>query len=414
MTSSQLIIAVMPEGPIAFDGVSYRYSKGERLYLDNLAQHFREVWLISLVFREGDEGYETCLHSPFEAKNIKIIELPKPDVRVKVGVGGKLLQLAGDIFLLCCLVPKVDLLYLFLPSYHSAMGWMVGRLFRKPHVVYGADDWVQASASMFKWEHLRDSWFYSFYAYVNELLERWIVGSAKFGVAAGGQLQEKYARLGCAVHPTSPRMTLTRSDIRERSDTCCNPEIRLITVGALIHDKAQHFMIEALAQLVAKFPQLRMDIIGAGPERKRLEQLARDLGVAEVVDFKGYVEDEQELYSLLQGADIFILSSVTEGFPRAIYEALAMRLPVVTTSVGGIPYLLRDGINARVVPAGDCVSLANAVDDIIANGDQRRRLIREGATTLEEVFQRLDPVQIARLTDEWLAKDGARRVVAGR
>ncbi len=278
MTSSQLIIAVMPEGPIAFDGVSYRYSKGERLYLDNLAQHFREVWLISLVFREGDEGYETCLHSPFEAKNIKIIELPKPDVRVKVGVGGKLLQLAGDIFLLCCLVPKVDLLYLFLPSYHSAMGWMVGRLFRKPHVVYGADDWVQASASMFKWEHLRDSWFYSFYAYVNELLERWIVGSAKFGVAAGGQLQEKYARLGCAVHPTSPRMTLTRSDIRERSDTCCNPEIRLITVGALIHDKAQHFMIEALAQLVAKFPQLRMDIIGAGPERKRLEQLARDLG----------------------------------------------------------------------------------------------------------------------------------------
>ncbi len=117
---------------------------------------------------------------------------------------------------------------------------------------------------------------------------------------------------------------------------------------------------------------------------------------------------------MLQGADIFILSSVTEGFPRAIYEALAMRLPVVTTSVGGIPYLLRDGINARVVPAGDCVSLANAVDDIIANGDQRRRLIREGATTLEEVFQRLDPVQIARLTDEWLAKDGARRVVAGR
>jgi glycosyltransferase involved in cell wall biosynthesis len=414
MTSSQLIIAVMPEGPIAFDGVSYRYSKGERLYLDNLAQHFREVWLISLVFREGDEGYETCLHSPFEAKNIKVIELPKPVVRVKVGVGGKLLQFAGDIFLLCRLVPKVDLLYLFLPSYHSAMGWMVGRLFRKPHVVYGADDWVQASESMFKWEHLRDSWFYSFYAYVNELLERWIVGSAKFGVAAGGQLQGKYARLGCAVHPTSPRMTLTRSDIRERSDTCCNPEIRLITVGALIHDKAQHFMIEALAQLVAKFPQLRMDIIGAGPERKRLEQLARDLGVAEVVDFKGYVEDEQELYSLLQGADIFILSSVTEGFPRAIYEALAMRLPVVTTSVGGIPYLLRDGINARVVPAGDCVSLANAVDDIIANGDQRRRLIREGATTLEEVFQRLDPVQIARLTDEWLAKDGARRVVAGR
>ncbi len=414
MTSSEMIIAVMPEGPIAFDGVTYRYSKGERLYLDNLARHFREVWLISLVFREGDEGYVTCLHSPFEATNIKVIELPRPAAGVKVGVGGKLLQLARGFRLLCCLVPKVDLLYLFLPSSHSAVGWMVARFFRKPHVVYGADDWVQASESMFKWEHLRDSWFYRLYARVNRVMERSIVGSAKFGVAAGGQLQEKYARFGCAVYPTSPRMTLTRSDIRERSDTCDRDEIRLITVGALIHDKAQHFMIEALARLAPKFPKLVLQVVGAGPERERLEQLAKDLGVAEAVDFKGYVEGEQELYSLLQGADIFVLSSVTEGFPRAIYEAMAMRLPIVTTGVGGIPYLLRDGVNARVVPVGDSVFLANAVAEVIADGDQRRRLIREGSSTLEEVFDRLDPGQIARLTDEWLAGGGARPVAAGR
>ena len=340
--------------------------------------------------------------------------MPRQVAGIKVGVGDKLLQLARGFRLLCRLVPKVDLLYLFLPSYHSAVGWMVARLFRKPHVVYGADDWEQASESMFKWEHLRDSWFYRMYACVNRVMERSIVGSAKFGVAAGQQLQEKYARFGCLVYPTSPRMTLTRNDIRERSDTCDKNDIRLITVGALIHDKARHFMVESFAQLAPKFPRLLLQIVGAGPERERLEQLAKNLGVAEAVDFKGYVEDEQELYSLLQGADIFILSSVTEGFPRAIYEALAMRLPIVTTGVGGIPYLLRDGVNARVVPVRDSVSLANAIADIIADGDQRRRLIREGASTLEEVFDCLDPRQIARLTDEWLAGEGARPAAVGR
>lgn len=401
MRASEIIVAVMPEGPIAFDGNAYRYSKGERLYLDNLARSFKEVWLVSLVLREGDVAYETCLHSKFEAANIRVIELPRLG-QGRGGVFDKALHLARGFKLLLDIVPKVDLMYLFLPSYHSAVGWVVARLFRKPHIVYGADDWGQASASMFKWEHLRHSWFYRLYGRVNRILERLIVSSAKFGVAAGGQLQEKYTRFGCKTYPTSPRMTLARNDVFERLDTCNKATITLITVGGLVHDKAQHLMIEALARLLPRYPDIVLQIVGAGPERERLEKLAIDLGVAKALEFKGFVEDEQELYSLLRDADIFLLSSVTEGFPRAIYEAMAMRLPIVTTDVGGIPFLLNDGLNAMVVPVGDVSRLTAAVTKIIDDGDLRRRLIRESSNTLEAVFDRLDPRQIARLTEEWI------------
>ena len=396
-----MIIALMPEGPIAFDGSQYRYSKGERLYLDNLASHFRQLLLVCFVLREGDEAYETCLHSPFQAENLTVIELPRGRSG-QAGVLGKAIQFAKVFFLLLKIVPKADLLYLFLPSYPSAMGWLAAKINRKPHIVYGADDWVQASASMFKWESLRGGMFYRLYAWLNRKMERAIVRSARFGVAAGGQLRDKYTEFGCPTYDTTPRMTLTRDDIFEREDSCQNETITLINVGALIHDKAQHVLIEAFALAAKKDERLRLMIVGDGPRRDELKRLAEKLDVLGKIKFTGYVEEEAKLYALLRAADIFVLSSVTEGFPRVLYESMTMRLPIVTTNVGGIPNLLKDRVNARVVAANDVPALATAIIDVASDEVLRKAMIRAASTTMDGVFERMNPAQIAMLIRQHL------------
>ncbi len=396
--AKEMVLAVMPEGPIAHDGQHYRYSKGERLYLDNLAKGFKQLILITFVFREGDEAYESCLHSKFMADNISVIELPRPIGR-QLGVLGKVWQLIKVFWLLLQSVPKVDLMYLFLPSYPSALGWVAAKFSRKPHVVYGADDWEQASASMFKWESLRGGLFYKTYSALNRWMERKIVQGAIFSVAAGGQLREKYKAFSCPTYDTTPRITLTSADIFERENTCAGKTITLINVGNLIHDKAQHILIRAFAKAAESDERLRLKIVGQGPRELDLKQLSIDLGVEKKIDFVGYVEEEKTLYGLLRSADIFVLSSVTEGFPRALYEAMSMRLPIVTTDVGGIPFLLHNDENAKVVPSGDIEQMSLAINDLAVNSNLRKTIIQNAAKTVDAVFQRMNSSQIADLVN---------------
>lgn len=389
-------LMLMPDGPIAFDGSNYRSSKGERLYFDNLAKDFRELIIVTFVLRKGDQGYESNLHSVFESENIKVIELP-PQSSATPSVIGKLFQFGRVFFRLLVIVKHVDIGYLFLPSYPSALGWLSLKLWRKRHFVYGADDWVQASESMYKWKVKNDSLFYRAYLGLNKIMEKVIVRSAIFSVAAGGQLVEKYRDFGCHSYPTTPRMTLIPDDIFLREDTCQNEYINLVNVGSLIHDKAQHQLLKSFAIALERNNKIRLTIIGEGPERKTLELLVCSLGISSEVDFVGYVESESILYEYLRSADIFVLSSITEGFPRVLYEAMAMCLPIVTTDVGGIPNLMTDRENALLVSYGQNKDFADAICTMIDNDELRKNIISSGLRTINSVFDRVDFRQISKL-----------------
>ncbi len=395
--TSEMVMVLMPDGPIAFDGTQYRYSKGERLYIDRLAQNFKEIILVSYVLTKGDPFYESCIHSAFQSNNIKVVELPKSTSKKQPSIFQKLWQFFLVFLKLLKIIPQANLLYLFLPSYPSALGWLSAKVYRKDYIVYGADDWVQASESMFIWDSLRESTFYKVYSHLNRFMERRIAKNALFAVVAGGQLREKYKKFGCPTYETTPRMTLSPLDIFERENTFTGDKKVLINVGSLIHDKAQHILIEAFSRVVLKHQTLKLQIVGEGPRREELLTLCKKLGVEEKVSFIGYIENQEELFKLLRSSDAFILSSVTEGFPRVLYEAMAMRLPIVTTDVGGITFLLKDKINALIVKSGDIVCLTEAICLLIEEEEIRKKIIKEASKTMEGVFSRMNPSQIAEL-----------------
>jgi len=396
--SKDLSMILMPDGPISFDGKDFRSSKGERLYFESLAKDLNRLFIATFVLREGDESYELNLHSTISSKNITIIELPvsrskNPNVFLKA------MQFFRVFIKLFLFVRKIDIGYLFLPSYPSALGWLALKIWRKPHIVYGADDWVQASESMFKWEVKNKSLFYRTYLFLNKVMERVVVSSSVFSVAAGGQLVEKYEKFGTYSYATTPRMTLSSDDIYERDDTCNNQIINLVNVGSLIHDKAQHNLLESFAIASSKDNRLQLQIIGEGPENNNLRLLAKNLEITSKVRFIGYIESESTLYKYLQNADIFVLSSVTEGFPRVLYEAMTMRLPIVSTNVGGIPNLLTNKVNALLVDHGKNSDLAEAISLMIDDRHLRRNIIQNASKTIDEVFKKMDLSQISKLIE---------------
>ena len=134
------------------------------------------------------------------------------------------------------------------------------------------------------------------------------------------------------------------------------------TVGRLQDVKDQASLIAAFALLCAAQPEararLRLAVIGDGPLRDTLARKARDAGVADLVWFAGARNDIPEL---MRSFDLFALSSIAEGTPVTLLEAMACGLPVVATNVGGIPEVVQDGVNGALVAAGDAPALAAAL-----------------------------------------------------
>jgi len=171
------------------------------------------------------------------------------------------------------------------------------------------------------------------------------------------------------------------------------------TVARLVEPKALHFLIKAVAQVSKAVPQVRLVIVGDGPLRGDLESAAADQGISDRVLFTGSRSDIPEM---LAAFDIFALSSISEGLPVSLLEAMAAGKPIVATKVGGIPEALADGREGLLVEPGDPDALAEAVRELACNPDLAARLGRQAAEKvaaeysiaatvrkLEEVYLRL-------------------------
>lgn len=123
----------------------------------------------------------------------------------------------------------------------------------------------------------------------------------------------------------------------------------IVTVGRLVRQKNHHLFLEAAAQLAALRPAARFTIVGDGPLRQDLQHRAEALGIAERVCFAG---ERTDVEVLLRQATVFWLTSLWEGMPNVVLEAMASGVPAVVTDVGGTRELIRDGVEGYVVASG--------------------------------------------------------------
>lgn len=160
-------------------------------------------------------------------------------------------------------------------------------------------------------------------------------------------------------------------------------QIVIGTVGRLEPQKAIHDFIRAVSYIAKKFPHIKVLIAGDGPLRGSLENLITELNLQENILILGWRHDIPELLSLL---DIFCLSSLWEGCPIVLLEAMASGKPVVATNVGGVKEIVEDKKSGILITHSNPEILGDAILDLINDKEKAKEMGLNGRKTAENIF----------------------------
>ncbi|RKF14747.1 glycosyltransferase family 1 protein [Roseovarius spongiae] len=164
----------------------------------------------------------------------------------------------------------------------------------------------------------------------------------------------------------------------------------ILSVARLVWFKGLDTAIDAMALLRERCPEARLMLVGDGELRGPLAAQAAARGVADRVIFAG---ERTDVPALLKAADIFVLPSVSEGLPISLLEAMAARLPIVATRVGGIPELVRDGVTGALVAPGDSAGFAAAIAAYLDDPEAMRAAGKAGRARLIAQFSQAAMVE---------------------
>ena len=158
---------------------------------------------------------------------------------------------------------------------------------------------------------------------------------------------------------------------------------RIIAVGRLVEEKDYPALLQALRILKDRGIAFSAEIVGTGPLAAVLAAERADLGLDQEVQFLGRRED---IAALLRAADIYVLSSKSEGMPIALLEAMATGLPTVATAIAAVPEVIVHEVNGLLVPPADVQALADGMARLIADPALRARIGQRGLVDVAKLF----------------------------
>jgi glycosyltransferase involved in cell wall biosynthesis len=192
-----------------------------------------------------------------------------------------------------------------------------------------------------------------------------------------------------AVSISSLVPTISREEIRQKIQTSLEAPV-LLSVGSLTSEKRLDRLIRVVSQVRSHLPALQVWLVGDGPLRPALEQQVKAAGLVDVIHFLG-VQVDVGLY--MNAADLFLLTSDTEGIPGVVLEAGLLGLPAVATRVGGLPECVIEGETGLLMDSHDEAGFAQAILRLLRNSQQR---IEMGAKAREWVRANFLMDKIAR------------------
>ena len=173
------------------------------------------------------------------------------------------------------------------------------------------------------------------------------------------------------------------------------PEVfSLVSVGRLSPEKGQRLLLEAVQSLTIEGRNIRLHLVGDGPDRQPLEEQARSLGISERVSFEGWIK-HADLAAVYARFDVFVMASLYEGIPIVLMEAMAMSMACVAPCITGIPELIRHGEDGLLFAPADVRQLSACVARLMDHSELRQRI---GASARQRVLAEYD---IARNTEQF-------------
>lgn len=158
-------------------------------------------------------------------------------------------------------------------------------------------------------------------------------------------------------------------------------DIFLLSVGRLTYQKGHEYLVQAMPQVIKRFPQAKAGICGEGPLRSQLQSQIMELGLSDHVKLLGSRVDVSPIFA---SADIFVLPSRWEGLSRALMEAMAAGIPVIASRVDGIRDLITDGVHGLLVSSEDPKSLEASILQLLEDPQMMKKM---GAAAREHVLR---------------------------
>ena len=240
-------------------------------------------------------------------------------------------------------------------------------------------------------------------------LDRWCLRRYDHVVAVSTALGEECVHAGVpkerlSVVPNAIDCGESPFTLPNSNGTTKSSRFRIGGVGRLAEEKGFLDLFEASRALRERGVPVDVTLFGEGPQRGALEDWIARHGAARWARLAGHVHDRIAIYESL---DLFVLSSVREGLPNALLEALAHGVPVVATRVGGVPDILVDGENSLLCDVGDRAQIESAMDRMFQDAAARSQFARAGRMLVEERFS--FAVRIQRMADIYDAIPHGRR-----
>ncbi len=364
------------------NGNEYYVNSAFGRFTDSIAPFFKKVYFAAGVSKQGSQLYSN-------GKSIYTYQIQAPNVvlaplavnSINKSALSRARQLILNQKVVSKLIKESDWIHTHMPSSNGLLSCLQAVMQNKAFSLYVGSDWEEtghirlpSKGILSKMNIARPL------LEIYPMLESQLVKKSRFVLTTGKRLKERYAALNPRTSMTVPWVQFTESDdttVKEKSNIQ-----RILYVGAIARSKGVDQLVSALNLLETTTPRVVTLVGGAKPEF--IDELHSHNQSEHTLEFAGYVSDPEKLKQLYQEADIFVLPSLGEGFPRVLYESMLSNIPIIASDLPSIRENLgADDIVALIEP-GCATAIASELQALYDDEDRQAAMVSKGAKFAQE------------------------------
>ena len=313
-------------------------------------------------------GFNVSFFGQFveEVNNIHVFELEQNCLRTR-GLRRRSSKVINYLLLHLNIIPEIlraDFIYIFYPSSFMYVGFLC-KLFGKKYGLYvrGSDDMIGKIPSLL---YKNSFVVFTVADYFSQNINN-IVHSVR-------------------AHTIRPMIDLDASHINRARCYVEKNYYKILYLGRMTNDKGIIELLNAVAELQKGHFRFHLNLVGDGEYNNELKKIAKRLNILELVSFKGATFDSKEIKRYFEEADLFILPSYHEGFPRTLYEAMIYGTPIITTFVGGVSSIMKNNNNCIEIKAKSVVSIVDSLEWCFSNYSKFALLAKNATKTVDTIL----------------------------